>query len=138
MLYALIAVSVACAVLVGRDVVTWVFQKDSEVEARRRAAFHLAGTLKAYGLKRMPDFLGDYAVGDYSGMYEKIHDFAKLVLSGEDAVVKELEGAYESVLTAKMASEEGRALISAKLAAVEAKAAEAKPAEVKPVAAKSA
>lgn len=107
----------ALAVLVGRDVAKWLFTKDTEVENRRRAAFHLAGTLKKYGLVQIPNFLGDYAVGDYSGMFEKIHDFAKLVLSGEDAVVKEFEQVASNVLDAKLSSAEGRALIAAKLKA---------------------
>jgi len=95
----------------------WAFGKDTEVEARRRAAFQLAGTLKVYGLNKIPAFLGDYAVGDYSGMFEQIHDLAKLALSGDDAILKEFDQVYANVLNAKLGTPEGRALLAAKLAA---------------------
>lgn len=112
----IVCLSGALAVLVGRDVAKWLFTKDTEVENRRRAAFHLAGTLKGFGLKDIPEFLGDYAVGDYSGMFDKIHQLATLVLKGgEDAVVKEFSQVYSNVLDAKLATSEGRALIAAKL-----------------------
>jgi hypothetical protein len=95
----------------------WAFGKDTEVEARRRAAFQLAGTLRVYGLNKIPEFLGDYAVGDYSGMFERIHDLAKLALSGESAIVTEFDQVYANVLNVKLATPEGRALLAAKLAA---------------------
>ncbi len=114
---AIVSLAVVVAVLVGRDVAKWLFKKDTLVENRRRAAIHLSATLQAYGLKRLPDMLSDYAVGDYSGFAEKLHDFAKLVMTpgGEAAVVAEFDGVFANVLTKKLASEEGRALISAKL-----------------------
>lgn len=111
---AIIVMGAALACLVGRDVVKWVFQKDTEAEKRRTAAFHLATTLKAKGLKRIPGFLGKYAVGDLSGMFSDIHDLAKLVMEGgEDAILKEFEDVYKNVLAAKLATPEGRAYIAA-------------------------
>jgi hypothetical protein len=50
---------------------------------------------------------------------EKIHDVAKLVESGSDAIEKELEQTYENVLAKKLATPEGMALIKAKIADIE-------------------
>lgn len=101
--------------LVGYLVAKFLFNKDTEIENRRRAAANLAATLQAYGLKKTPEFLIDYSVGDYSGMAVKIAKLAELFASGEKHVVEELDAVYERVLAAKLATEEGRALIAAKL-----------------------
>ena len=104
------------AVGVGFVAVRWLFQKDTEQEERRRAAFHLAATLKGLGLTKIPEFLGDYAVGDYSGMAKRIYDFAKMVTDGgEEAVLKEFSRVFDNVLSSKLGSEEGRALIQSRL-----------------------
>jgi hypothetical protein len=94
----------------------WLFRKDTEIEDRRRGAAKLAASLKAYGLVRIPDFLIDYSVGDYSGMAEKMKTLAEMFLSGEEAVVTELDGVYERVLSQKLKTEAGRALVASKLA----------------------
>lgn len=105
------------AILGGKHGFNWLFAKDTEKENRRRAAFKLAAQLKAYGLNRIPDFLGDYAVGDYSGMFEQIHDLAKVAVADPTAIVKELEQVYTNILKVKLSSEEGRAYLSAQLSA---------------------
>lgn len=94
----------------------WLFKKDTEIEDRRRGAAKLAASLKAYGLARIPDFLIDYSVGDYSGMAEKMKALADMFMSGEEAVVTELDGVYERVLSQKLMTEAGRALVASKLA----------------------
>jgi hypothetical protein len=63
--------------------------------------------------------LEDFAVGDVEDMVEKIHDVAKLVESGSDAIEKELEQTYENVLAKKLATPEGMALIKAKIAEID-------------------
>jgi len=93
----------------------WLFKKDTETEDRRRGAAKLAASLKAYGLVRIPDFLIDYSVGDYSGMAEKMKTLAEMFLSGEEAVVTELDSVYERVLSQKLTTEAGRALVASKL-----------------------
>jgi len=93
----------------------FLFKKDTEKEGRRRGAAKLAGVLSALGLVKIPDFLVDYSVGDYSGMTKKIAELAKLFLDGSDAVLKEFEVVFERLLDARLASEAGRALIAAKL-----------------------
>lgn len=125
--------AIVCAVLVGREVGKWLFGQNAKLQEQKRAAQVLAGKLRANGLKWIPQLLEDFAVGDVSDMIERIHDLSKLVQAGSDAIEKELEGAYESVLKAKMGTPEGLAYIKAKIAELEAPApaADAAPAPVK-------
>lgn len=108
-------VIVALIAAVGFLGAKWLFKKDTEVEDRRRGAAKLAASLKVYGLNRIPDFLIDYSVGDYSGMAMKMKTLAEMFLSGEEAVVTELDGVYERVLSEKLRTEAGRALVASKL-----------------------
>jgi len=108
-----------CAVLVGREVGKWLFGENAKLMQKKRAAQVLSGKLRAAGLKWIPALLEDFAVGDVQDMVEKIHDLAKLVEAGSDAIEKELEATYENVLARKLASPEGLALIKAKIAALE-------------------
>jgi len=107
------------AVLVGREVGKWLFGQNAKLMLKKRAAQVLAGKLRAAGLKWIPALLEDFAVGDVQDMVEKIHDLAKLVEAGSDAIEKELETTYENVLTKKLATAEGLALIKAKIAEIE-------------------
>jgi hypothetical protein len=101
--------------LVGFLGAKWLFKKDTEIENRRRGAARLAAALKAYGLRRIPEFLIDYSVGDYSGMAEKIKGLAEMFLAGEESVVKEFDAVFDRVLVEKLKTEAGRALIASKL-----------------------
>lgn len=107
-----------CALLtvVSFGLVKWLFQKDTEIENRRRGAAKLAGVLSALGLKRIPAILIDYSVGDYSGVAHRIKETVDLFLEGEGAVVNEFAKVFESVLAAKLKTESGRAYVAAKLA----------------------
>lgn len=107
---------VALIAVVGWLAGKWLFQKDTEVENRRRGAAKLAASLKAYGLAKIPDFLIDYSVGDYSGMAEKMKALAEMFMSGEQAVVSEFDAVFEKVLAEKLKVEAGRTLIASKLA----------------------
>ena len=107
------------AVLVGREVGKWLFDVNTKLMAKKRAAQVLAAKLRDNGLKLLPSLLEDFAVGDVQDMVEKIHDVAKLVESGSDAIEKELEQTYENVLDRKLATPEGMALIKAKIAEIE-------------------
>lgn len=104
------------AYFLARDVVKRLFSVDTALVARRRAASSLAGTLKTYGLERIPAILNDYSVADYVGMYDKIHEFAVVTGASEKAVLDEFEQVFTNVLNAKLATPEGRALIAAKVA----------------------
>lgn len=111
--------AVVVAVLVGREVGKWLFGKNEKLTAKKRAAQVLAGELRAAGLKLLPALLEDFAVGDVQDMVEKIHDVAKLVEAGSDAIKKELEGTFQNVLARKLATPEGMALIKAKIVETE-------------------
>ncbi len=93
-----------------------LFRTDTAIEDRRKAAGQLAIVLGKLGLKKIPAFLIDYSVGDYSGMANAIVELTKLFLSGEAAVIEEFDEVYQNVLTAKLKTEEGRAYIAARLA----------------------
>ena len=121
--------AVAIAVLVGREVGKWLFGENAKLMQKKRAAQVLSGKLRAAGLKWIPALLEDFAVGDVQDMVEKIHDLAKLVEAGSDAIEKELEQTYENVLARKLATPEGLALIKAKIAAMEGAPAAEAPAE---------
>ena len=69
-----------CLPLLAYFLVKKVFEKDTEVENRRRGAAKLASKLQAIGLRKLPEFLIDYSVGDYTGMANKIHMLAELFL----------------------------------------------------------
>lgn len=116
----LLEIVLLCVVVAGAGyaVVRWCFKKDTEIENRRRAAAKLAGILSDHGLRKTPEFLIDYSVGDYSGMAMKIKALAELFLDGEEAVIREFKDVFERCLNAKLGTEEGRAYISAKLAEV--------------------
>lgn len=94
----------------------FLFKKDTEIENRRRAAAKLASTLKEQGLRRVPDFLIDYSVGDYSGMFHHMQTLAELFMSGEAAVVEEFQGVFARVLETKLRNPESRAYLAARLA----------------------
>ena len=126
--------AVVVAVLVGREVGKWLFGQNAKLMQKKRAAQVLAGKLRENGLRLLPAILEDFAVGDVQDMVEKIHDVAKVVEAGSDAIEKELGGIYERVLDAKLRQPEAVALIKAKIAALEAPAPVAPEAPVAPVA----
>ncbi len=128
-----ILAAIAC-VLVGREIGKWLFGKNEALTAKKRSAQVLAIKLRAAGLKLLPSLLEDFAVGDVNDLLQKIHDTAKLVESGDDAIEKELESTYESVLDKKLATPAGLALVKAKIAVIESAASAPAPAAPVPVA----
>jgi hypothetical protein len=122
-----IALLVVCPIL-AYFLAKWLFQKDSEKEARRMAAARLAGVLSKYGLKRLPTLLLAYSVGDYSGMAKQIQAFADLLQTDEKHITSEFDDVFSNVLEMKLATPEGKALLVAKLAAMQAPATPATPA----------
>ena len=117
-----------CVPLLAYFIVKWLCTKDTEIENRRRTAARLAAKLQAIGLKKIPEFLIDYSVGDYSGMANKIHMLSELFLSGDEPVLAEVDTVFRNVLDSKLKTEEGRAFIAAKLAEVTKAVAAAQPA----------
>jgi hypothetical protein len=127
----LILAALVC-VLVGRELGKWLFGKNCDLLAKKRAAQALAIRLRAAGLKLLPALLEDFAVGDVEDLLQRMCDLAKLVENGSDAIEKELEDTWENVLAAKLATPEGLALVKAKLAVAQAPPPAAPPAPAAP------
>lgn len=110
---------ILCVPALAYLVVKKLCQKDTEIENRRRGAATLAAKLQEVGLRKLPGFLIDYSVGDYSGMANKIRMLAEMLADGDEVVLAEVDSVFRNVLDAKLATEEGRAFLAAKLAEVE-------------------
>ena len=95
--------------------VKWLFKKDTEIEARRRAACQLAASLRETGFKALPEFFMDYAVGDYSGMAYKLKEVALKMTQGEKAILAELDDVFLRLLTIKLGNKDGLVLVRSKL-----------------------
>jgi hypothetical protein len=93
----IVGVSVAAA-FAGR----WLYQKDTEVEDRRRAALKTAEALRGKGLTSVSAFFEDYAVGDYSGMAKKLKDTA-ITLANSASLQGEFAVVFEKLLAEKLA-----------------------------------
>jgi len=102
--------------LAGFGLIRAYYKLDEKREDRRRAAAQLANALSKMGLKRIPEILIAYSVGDYSGMVQQIAECVRLFLAGEEAVLAEFNEVFERVLTAKLKTESGRVFLAAKLA----------------------
>lgn len=87
-----------------------LFQGDTSVEQRRRAATRLAGRLRELGFTRLPPILEDYAVGDYSGMISRIREVADL-LGDERERQAEFERVFQLILEARLRDPERRDLL---------------------------
>ena len=99
--------------LVGK----WAFTKDQEFEDKvQRPAMHISRVLSAMGLIRLPKIMECVAIKDFSGLYQEIRDFSKLLIGGEAAVVAEFDQVFKNVLTKKLALPDGRAMVAALLA----------------------
>jgi hypothetical protein len=103
------------AAIAGYGLIRLYYKLDERREDRRRAASRLASVLAKMGLKRIPEILIAYSVGDYSGMVQQITECVRLFLSGEAAVLDEFDEVFERVLAAKLKTESGRALLAVKL-----------------------
>ena len=116
MFVSLCIVSGLLAVCVVYALIAWLLKKDDQIEKRRKVAIELAAKLSEVGLVKLPRVLVAYAVGDYSGLYFEIKSFARLATSDPTAFMAEFEKVYDRVLTAKLATADGRTLLAAKLA----------------------
>jgi hypothetical protein len=108
--------SFALVIVVGAVVGAWLFRKDTAQEKRRRGAAQLAGVLSRYGLKRIPEFLLNYSVGDYSGAAKNIMDWVKLFTEGgESEIIKEFDDVFSRVFEVKLMNPEARAYIQSRI-----------------------
>ncbi len=100
---------------VGYWAVRLMFRVDEKMEDAKRSAAQVASVLSGLGLKETPAFLLDFAVGDISGMAEKLVKLAALFLKGESAVLVEFERVFDGLLAVKLTTDAGRAIVAAKL-----------------------
>jgi hypothetical protein len=98
-------------------------KKFEEIQARRVGAYQLAMKLQTYGLKKVPDILVSYASANYGKAAHQVADLVRILNSGEDVVMKELDTAFKQILAAKLASDEGRAFVQVATDEANAKAA---------------
>ena len=103
----------------GREFARWLCKKNEILQAKKRSAQVVATELRDFGLERLPAVLDNFATGNINDLLRAFDDLAKLILSGSDVIENELEETYEKVLTRKMATPQGMALIKAKIAEVE-------------------
>jgi hypothetical protein len=113
-----VLLAVAC-VVVGKRAGGWLFGAKKQVAGLKRSMQSLAISFREAGLKRLPEALEEFVVGDADDLFANLKDLATILKSGNEAILKELDGTFERVLGVKLSSPEGRALIEAKL--VEAK-----------------
>ena len=82
----------------------------------------MAAKLREAGLKLIPTLLEDFVIGDWQDAADRIHDIARLIeVGGDDAIMNELNGTFQNMLDAQLATPKGLALIQAKIAALPTK-----------------
>jgi hypothetical protein len=113
-------VQLACLVILGFGAYKLYCRIDERVEKRREACIDVAVELQRRGLKRLPRILRCYAVGDYSGVWSEVKSFSREIMEGPDAVAKEFELVFRSMLADHLSTPDGMLLVKAQIAAVEA------------------
>ena len=123
LLYVCWILSGIVSLFVGITVVILLFGANQKLEERKRSAQVLAARLRAAGLVLIPELLDDYVVGDVKDAVTRIHELARLVeIGGDDAIMKELDGTFNGMLAAKLATADGLADVKAKVVAAQAPA----------------
>lgn len=117
-----VVVAIAC-LLVGREVGKLLFKTKKDLTGLRKAAQSLAIALREHGLRRLPEVLEAFTVGEVDDLLQNIREFAIVAKSGNEAILKELDGTFERCLGVKLSTPEGRAVIAARLAEAAALAA---------------
>ena len=87
-----------------------LFGADSRIEDRRRRAIELSGKLRQVGFTKLPVFLEDYAVGDYSGMVRSIKELHDIMHDPAQRAA-ELDRVVKLVLEMKFKDPEQRAAV---------------------------
>lgn len=111
-IYFVVAVA---ALVVGRELGKWIFKGKKDVSQLKRSMQTLAIALREHGLRRLPTALEEAVVGDLDDVFASIKDFATVVKSGNETILKELDGTFERCLGVKLSTPEGRAVVEAKL-----------------------
>lgn len=115
-----IVVLAVCLIgLLSYTLAKFAFIKDDQRETRHKHYIQVSQFLTEYGLKMIPAILVDLAVGDYSGAYEQIKFFVKLLERDPKSVAAEFDKVFERVLAVKLTSPESLSHIKALIAAAE-------------------
>jgi hypothetical protein len=77
--------------------------------------FVVGDVQRAHGLCKLPAVLEEFVVGDVPDLLHSIDEFAIMLKSGNETIIKELEGTFDRMLGVKLDSPEGRALLRARL-----------------------
>ena len=123
----------AGCLVVGREIGKLIFKGKKSVSGLRKATQALSIALREHGLKKLPEALEAFTIGDVDDLLVYIQDAATVVRSGNAAIIAELEGTFDRMLGIKLNSPEGRAALKARL--VEAEKFAVKAAKVAAVAA---
>jgi hypothetical protein len=126
---AVVVLTVVLVLIVSYLIGGWLFKKDDAQERRAESYLELAGFLRDYGLKDIPQCLVWAAIKDYSSIIQKVKFYAQLIRQNPSAVIEEFDKIFDRILTTKLAKAESRALIAAKLMEAEDAEAAAKEAE---------
>ncbi len=118
-----VLVVVGC-VVVGKYLGRKLFKTKKEISGVKRAAQKWSVALREGGLKRIPNMLDDFVVGDVDDLFQGFKDFATMLKDGNEVVTKELEGAFDRSFTAKLRTPEGRAMVKVRLEMAETVATE--------------
>lgn len=95
----------------------FLFRKDEEMEDKKRAARDLGTALRSVGLVRIPEALDDFAVGDYSAVWDKAKFLVKL-FSDKEALFKEFDAVFARVLAERVKTAAGKLEVETALAGV--------------------
>lgn len=111
-------VAVGCLV-VGKWLGAKFFGVKQDVSGLKRAAQRLSVVMRAHGLERTPAMLDELVVGSIDDLLQAVKDFALMVKDGDEAVAKELDGAFDRSLAIRLGSPGGRAALKIKLEAAQ-------------------
>lgn len=103
-------------ILVGTEAGKLLFTGNDKLAAKKRAIQSLSVALRDIGMRIIPDALDEFVIADANGLLEKLHDLSTVLKAGNEAMLKEVQATFDSMLTKKLSTPEGRALIEAKLA----------------------
>jgi len=114
----------ASCLVVGKWLGSKWFGVKKDISGLKRAAQRLSIMFRERGLKRIPTMFDEFVIGDVDDLFQSMKDFAIMVGDGEEAIAKELDGAFERSLTTRLSSPEGRAALKVKLEAAQSIAVE--------------
>lgn len=122
MLHVVVTVVVAIALgYLAYKVGGFLFKVDEGIEDIKRNLIRIGQKAASLHMYKIAAFCEDVVVGDKSEIVHKTVELLNKVALSESYLVSEIDVAFDTVLEAKLATREGRAAISARIAEYEAK-----------------